>query len=93
MINTFNTGRKYTEIGQRIAWTVIGSSTSDGIESSDVSFADCDRGIDGVVTIFDCEPEHVRGADVLRAYDNGGYRYDYDRARVCELYLAAREAK
>lgn len=93
MINTFNTGRKYTEIGQRIAWTVIGSSTSDGIESSDVSFADCDRGIDGVVTIFECDPEHVRNSDVLRAYDNGGYGWDNARDRVAQLYTAAREAK
>lgn len=87
---TFNTGRGYTPEGQRIAYTVI-DQVADDILPEDtwhtVSFADCDRLIDGTVRILaDRDPSP---AQVLAAYDAGGYGYDTDRDRVAALYRAA----
>lgn len=95
-INTFNTGRKYTLEGQRIAWTEIASKPAwhdpDEFEQDDrvvtVSFADVDRGIDGTVELF--THNEIWNSQVLAAYDRGGYGYDSDRERVRTLETAAK---
>ena len=63
-IKVFQTGRHYSEKGQRIAYLV----TSDSIY-----FVDVDRGIDGV---YD-NPMHesFTAREVLNMYDNGGYNW------------------
>jgi hypothetical protein len=83
-IKVFNTKRKYTPEGQRIAWTVI----DERFDAVLVSFADVDRSIDGTVWIAGDEPANH---EVLNAYDHGGYGWDQDRERVNGLYAAARE--
>ena len=93
-INTFNTGRKYTATGQRIAWTIISSVPDDIVDWESwfrVSFVDVDRMIDGVVTILADTKSKPTNADVLAAYDRGGYGYDDDRNRVRRLTNAAWE--
>jgi hypothetical protein len=95
-ISAFNTGRRYTQHGQRIAWCVL--------PSGNVAMYDLDRMVDYVLAFppgFD--PTEV---DVLRAYDTHSYRQDntapfatnradYDAARDLQRALieAARAAK
>lgn len=59
---TFNTGRKYTARGQRIAAAIVDGRTY---------FVDADRMIDGV---FDSSVE-LTESRVLAAYDRGAYRW------------------
>jgi hypothetical protein len=61
-IKVFQTGRHYSEKGQRIAYTVV-----DGW----LLFADVDRGIDGCFNIDGTD--NITHRDVLRLYDKGGY--------------------
>lgn len=56
-VNAFNTGRAYTDAGQRIAWAVL--------ESGHVAMWDRDRMVDYVLRI-DGEPTNAK---VLAAYD------------------------
>lgn len=91
-IKTFNTGRRYTEDGQRIAYTVIDRTPDDIIPEESwhtVSFADFDRMIDGTVRILEDHNGYPTPRQVLQAYDAGGYGYDNDRARVNKLHSAA----
>jgi hypothetical protein len=60
-IIAFNTGRFYTDKGQRIAATQL--------DDGSVAFCDIDRGID-CVTIGDC---NLTQSDVMRAYDHNAY--------------------
>lgn len=80
-IKVFQTGRHYSEKGQRIAYT---------FDADNIYFADADRGVDGVFTnhLHETEIPHWQ---VLGLYDKGGYRY-YDRAELAireELRLKA----
>ena len=59
---TFNTGRKYTAKGQRIAAAIVDGRTY---------FSDVDRMIFGVFT----SPVECTRADVLEAYDAGVYQW------------------
>lgn len=59
----FNTGRLYTEDGQRIAWQRF--------EDTGVYFVDLDRMIHGFIGVHESTP--VDDAFVLDCYDN----YDY----------------
>lgn len=56
-IHTFNTGRLYTQHGQRIAWALL--------PSGNVFMVDADRHIDYVLAV----PPNPTDDDVLRAYD------------------------
>lgn len=72
-IHTFNTGREYTEHGQRIAWGVLVREAISG--ASIVAFVDVDRHISEVV--------RVKGHrlptdfDVLKQYDERAYLPTY----------------
>jgi hypothetical protein len=60
----FNTGRLYTDKGQRIAAVRIDSET--------VAMYDIDRGIDFLLSIPELsEGEPLRSEDVMKAYDYG----------------------
>jgi hypothetical protein len=86
---TFNTGRGYTEHGQRIAATKL--------DDGRVLFVDVDRGIDYV----SAEPIELTSSAVMAAYDYGrtGWIYDAlpdyaERERVLgELRDAARAVR
>lgn len=93
-IITWNTGRYYTEHGQRIAATMLDDGTT-------VYFVDTDRGIDGHI------PNGTLQRDaIMRAYDYysrecqsmiEGYPYDQrctesSYERRMEIYNALREA-
>lgn len=83
-IKTFNTGRPYTEEGQRIAFTRLN-------KSSTVAFADVDRGIFGTITV----KGFLNETTILRNYDNGSYDtgLSFDRGfgypQLRQLELAA----
>lgn len=64
-IKVFQTGRQYTDKGQRIAYTW---------DNDNIYFVDVDRGIDGVFPNL-LNEEHVKSSWVLYLYDAGGYRY------------------
>lgn len=65
-INVLNTGRSYSEGGQRVAWVVVDCS-ADRIKL--VAFYDHDRMIEGTVTILGEVNDHK----VMRLYDAGSY--------------------
>jgi hypothetical protein len=64
-IKVFQTGRQYTDKGQRIAYT---------LDKDNIYFVDVDRGIDGVFpnTFND---ESINSSWLLYMYDTGNYRY------------------
>ena len=64
-IKVFQTGRQYTDKGQRIAYMV---------DADNIYFVDVDRGIDGVFpnTFND---ESINSSWLLYMYDTGGCRY------------------
>ena len=88
-IYTFNTGRMYTQHGQRIAWTVQGIETDDVGDIHQVAFYDIDRCLSGVLTVHG----KVNESTVLGAYDFGGYDWleDYDLSE--KLVKAAENSK
>jgi len=71
-INTFNTGREYTEHGQRIAWTLLLREVGGG---NIVAFVDADRGVSNVVRV----PGHLfpENLTVLLQYDECAYLRNY----------------
>jgi len=82
-IKVFQTGRHYSEKGQRIAYIV---------DEYKIYFVDVDRGIDGVMlnplaeidhNMFDCHT-------ILRMYDAGGYG-DYEPDEI-PIRTALRDA-
>jgi hypothetical protein len=84
-LHAFNTGRRYTSNGQRIAWTRL--------SSGNVAMLDIDRMIDYVLPF--AGKEVISNADVLRSYDTVGGKMewnkrDWDEAR--ELQQALRVA-
>jgi hypothetical protein len=68
-VHMFNTGRQYTQFGQRIAWVPV----DDG---DWVVFVDVDRCIEGSMR-FHTEPT---GGQVLRRYDHCDYQSGYCEA-------------
>lgn len=72
-IHIFNTGRRYTEAGQRIAWIVRETKQAEEWHGplSLVSFVDIDRGIWNEVMV---EGE-ATDEKVLQAYDRMAYLY------------------
>lgn len=82
----FNTGRLYTEAGQRIAAGLL--------DNGDIVFIDIDRDIDGLITADGMTKEQVKSRhlfsarDVMYAYDANIYKSFYlddDFATVREL--------
>lgn len=71
-IHTFNTGREYTEHGQRIAWTLLLREVGGG---NIVAFVDADRGVSNVVRV----PGHLfpENLTVLLQYDECAYLRNY----------------
>ena len=66
----FNTGREYTEQGQRIAARLL--------DNGDIVFLDIDRGIDGVISANglskkDIEELYFNRTTIMDCYDNGNY--------------------
>ncbi|RJG08660.1 hypothetical protein D3879_22465 [Pseudomonas cavernicola] len=61
VIHTFNTGRQYTAHGQRIAYAELGRREDEFGRMIQVAFADVDRQIVGVVTLYE---EPVSPSDV-----------------------------
>lgn len=64
-IKVFQTGRHYSDKGQRIAYTW---------DDNHIYFVDADRGLDGVF------PNYLREKDIphwqlMGLYDKGGYRW------------------
>jgi len=81
----FNTGRHYTEHGQRIAARLL--------DDGSVVFVDADRQIEGRIAVL-CDREFVAGmfnrAYVMDAYDAGAYsESQIDRELTRELRAIA----
>jgi hypothetical protein len=67
-IKVFQTGRHYSDKGQRIAYTC---------DDKHIYFVDADRGIDGVfMNAFN--EKSVSSSYLMHLYDRGGYGY-YER--------------
>jgi hypothetical protein len=85
-IHAFNTKRRYTANGQRIAWTLL--------STGNVAMVDIDRGIDYILVHDQCFPATNRG--VLALYDANKSapwnEAEYKEAKTIEpaLYAAAR---
>jgi hypothetical protein len=75
-IHAFNTGRLYTEHGQRIAWCVL--------STGNVAMWDRDRFIDYVLP-FPVESPPVRDSEILAAYDRME-RAPYNEAEYREAH-------
>ena len=84
-IHTFQTGRLYTQDGQRLAW-VVTYEHANGL--SEVHFYDYDRFIEGRV-VLPKAPAEVQNSDVLFMYDHGAYRGYIEPP---DLKLALRDA-
>jgi hypothetical protein len=67
-IKVFQTGRHYSEKGQRIAYTW---------DDDNIYFVDVDRGLDGVYPNA-LREKHIPHWQILGLYDHGNYRY-YER--------------
>lgn len=81
----FNTGRQYTNNGQRIVARLL--------DNGDVVFADADRQIEGRIAVL-CDREFVatifNRAYVMDAYDSGAYtEYQIDCELIRELRAVA----
>ncbi len=88
----FNSGRGYTEHGQRIGWCIAAVERdpefdSDLFDLYTVVFYDLDRTINGVITVMG----EVTPVSVMREYDRGQYGYpDTEALRVAnEVALQA----
>ena len=64
-IKVFQTGRHYSEKGQRIAYAW---------DNDYIYFVDADRGIDGVYPNA-LHEKHIPHWQILGLYDHGNYRY------------------
>ncbi len=76
-IHVFNTGRRYTFAGQRIAWAVLSEmqhEDSEWLRVYDVVFSDLDRIIWGRMEMILDAP--VDNHNVLYAYDHNFYEPD-----------------
>jgi hypothetical protein len=69
----FNSGRGYSEHGQRIVYKVLEVREDDGMTSfQDVAFYDIDRSVGGVLFVIACGD--LKEADIMSAYDAGEYK-------------------
>ena len=93
-ILTWNTGRYYTNDGQRIAATILDDGTT-------VYFVDVDRGIDGHILNGTLERDAIMHAYDRHSYERPlmkeGYPYEHRytdaiHERRMEIYNALREA-
>ena len=82
MIHTFNTGRAYSEHGQRVAYIHLMNSI-DGFTI--VAFYDCDRGLGEIVNL----PYPAGQEELMRAYDACAYRKDMYFAQELQDALKA----
>lgn len=82
-IKVFQTGRHYSEKGQRIAYMV---------DDENIYFADVDRGIDGRIPhcISNHENKFISQEFVLASYDYGNYKDFY--AILGSMHDAIRKA-
>ena len=64
-IKVFQTGRHYSDKGQRIAYMV---------DADNIYFVDVDRGIDGIYPNA-LHEDSIPHWQLLGLYDNGNYRY------------------
>jgi hypothetical protein len=78
----FNTGRQYSEAGQRIAAAQL--------DDGSILFVDIDRGLEYLIA-----PGAARfnQASIMGAYDRGGLEWVNNHALIQELSAAAAEAK
>lgn len=91
VIHAFNTGRLYTIAGQRIAWTILSTSTATPCIHV-VAMVDRDRMLDYVLTVYGAPTDQ----DVLYAYDWArerqlpyvGHEADYAAARAVHRALS-----
>lgn len=91
----FNTGREYTDKGQRVAAALLGNG--------DIYFVDVDRGIDGTIkgnglTMGDIEALGLfNQRSIMAAYDNNEYAWtsvpEGMRAALTEMALTAPSTK
>jgi len=71
----FNTGRLYTEQGQRIAAAFL--------DNGDIVFVDIDRDIDGLISAGGMSRDDIKHCglfsqrDIMRAYDENTYKSFY----------------
>jgi hypothetical protein len=93
-VRVFNTKRRYTEKGQRIAWTIV--EDKDGQDY--VIFVDIDRMIDGQFHLHTSrikDDPYLGDQLVLNQYDHNQYRCSIDYEFVEQkkaIYEAARNA-
>jgi hypothetical protein len=78
----FNTGRRYSEAGQRIAAAQLANG--------DIAMLDIDRGIDYLIPAGDCVLNEYK---ILCAYDRGDYLPVSDRALLNQLQTLALTVK
>jgi len=78
----FNTGRQYSEAGQRIAAGLL--------DDGGIIFVDIDRGLEYLIA-----PGAARftQSSIMGAYDRGGLEWANNRTYVAELSAIAAEAK
>lgn len=89
-IHAFNTGRGYTSMGQRIAWTWAKEPYSDDLGISyRVCFYDVDRGIYGTLLLLGKEPDRD---GLMAAYMHCNYYGWIVDFEVREALRAAAEA-
>jgi hypothetical protein len=86
----FNTGRTYTDKGQRIAARIFEEEPDGSNPVSIIAMSDIDRGIDGFYLIFD----EMTQREVMTSYDNDlrvSVDIDWDKrnALFAELRKAA----
>jgi hypothetical protein len=77
----FNTGRHYTEAGQRIVWAVVADPITGG---RFIGFHDTDRMVEGLISTTDIDTWTDR--DVLNAYDDHAYRGCYQLLALLTWY-------
>lgn len=86
MIIKFNSGRGYTDQGQRIAATVLEFDDYHIMPMSKVLFVDIDRGLHGILTIYGT----VNQRSIMNEYDESRFEYrSVDRGLIAELEAAA----
>ena len=78
----FNTGRKYSAAGQRIAAAQL--------DDGSILFVDIDRGLKYLIAPGDAR---FTQSSIMGAYDRGGLEWANNRTYVAELSALAAEAK
>ena len=83
-IITFNSGRQYSDEGQRIGFVVLPDRRA--------YFVDVDRRIDGTIDAPHFDDQHVTSQHVMQEYDAGRYYWDAEAAKLRDSVQAAARA-